>query len=428
MSHTDRKSDAPPGTLRVAGILAEFDGPVALKAAAAGVREAGYTVFEAYSPFPVHGLHAATQRVPGRRRTLLPWLVLGGGIAGGLGALLLQWWTNALDYPYRISGKPLFSLPANIPITFELIILLSALAAFAGGLMLSGLPELFHPLFACARFRRVTTDAFFLAIEASDPQFDETAAAVLLRSLGARQTEVYCQPETQRRLPGVLVAAAVILVPLLLLPPLWIAKVRYARKASPRIHLITDMDFQPKYLPQQSSPVSLFADGRAMRPPVAGTVAVDQPLEADHFLRGETGGKPATTFPVPVTAALMQRGRQRYDIYCATCHGLAGDGDGITSQLAVEREEPKWVRPLSLHNQSVRDQPVGQLFKTVSQGVRTMPGYGSQIPVEDRWAILLYVRALQRTRTATIRDVPQEKRKYLELTGPADAEKPATKP
>lgn len=423
MEPSTPQADSP----RVAGILAEFDGPESLKSGAAGARGAGYTRLEAYSPLPVHGIDAAL----GRRRTVLPWLVLAGGIGGGLGAIGLQWWTNAVDYPYVISGKPLFSLPANIPIAFELIILLSALAAFGGGLALSGLPELFHPLADSARFRRVTTDAFFLAVEADDPKFDETATAELLRSLGAVEVEVYHHPGTRREIPGLVTSGVVVLIALALLPPLWMAQVRYRRKSSPRVHPVLDMDFQPKYLPQQASP--LFADGRSMRPPVEGAVAVDERIDGDHLFAGEVDGQPATAFPLPVTPERMRRGRQRYDVYCATCHGLAGEGDGITSQLAFERGEPKWVRPLSMHNPSVVEQPVGKLFQTITHGVRrtagdttnlTMPPYASQIPAEDRWAIVLYVRALQRSQHAAIEDVPPERRKHLGPTEPKDAQAP----
>jgi mono/diheme cytochrome c family protein len=129
----------------------------------------------------------------------------------------------------------------------------------------------------------------------------------------------------------------------------------------------------------------------------------------------------------------MRRGRQRYDIYCATCHGMAGEGDGITSQLALEREEQGWVRPTALVGQAVRELPVGKLFGTITNGVQrttgektnvTMPPYASQIPVEDRWAIVLYVRALQRSQNATMEDVPPERRKYLESTEPNDAGTP----
>ncbi len=419
MDKTTNNTDSP----QVAGLLAEFDGPKALKAAAAAVREAGYTRFEAYSPFPVHGIDAAM----GRRRTRLPWLVLGGGMAGGIGALLLQWWTNATSYstelqgyPFVISGKPLFSLPASIPVAFELIILLAALAAFVGGLALSGLPEFFHPLFRSAKFRRVSTDAFCLSIEAADPKFDESATAEFLQSVGAGSSEVILQPASQRKLPGLLTGGVAVLMALALLPPLAIATYRYTKKTSPRLHPIADMDAQPNYLPQQASP--LFADGRAMRLPIAGTIAVDQDLDDDHLLLGQINGQPATTFPMPVTPDLMQRGRERYDIFCATCHGLAGDGDGMTSKRAWDREEPKWVRPLSIHIETVRQQPVGQLFQTITKGgSTTMPSYASQIPVRDRWAIVLYLRALQRTRNATLDDIPdeqQEIRKQLEQQMP----------
>ena len=186
------------------------------------------------------------------------------------------------------------------------------------------------------------------------------------------------------------------------------------------------MDFQPKYLPQQYSP--LFEDTRDMRPPVAGTVAFDALLDHEHLLRGEVKGRPAKTFPVPVTLQMMKRGQERFGIFCATCHGLAGDGDGITSQLAFDREEPKWVRPLSLHNSSVIEQPVGQLFAAITNGIRTMPSYRVQIPVEDRWAILLYVRALQRSRNATMKDVLEERRKQLKLVEPIDGKSPNAKP
>jgi len=110
----------------------------------------------------------------------------------------------------------------------------------------------------------------------------------------------------------------------------------------------------------------------------------------------------------------MRRGRQRYDIFCAACHGLAGDGDGLVALSAFERGEPKWVRPLSLHDEAVVEQPVGRLYQTISAGIRTMPSYRSQIPVEDRWAIALYVRALQRSRNASMKDVPEEYRRELE--------------
>jgi mono/diheme cytochrome c family protein len=405
MSTKSEQPETPP----VVGMLAEYAAPGTLKAAAAGLREAGYARYEAYSPFPVHGLYEAMRR----KRTLLPRLVLAGGFAGCLGALLLQWWTNAIDYPYQISGKPPFSLPANIPIAFELLILLGALAAFLGVMVLSNLPWWSDPIFCCEKFRKATTDGFFLAVDAADPRYDAAATAELLCRLGAESVETYLA-EPKQRIPGIITGGIVLLLALALLPPLWIAQVRFERKTKPRLHLILDMDFQPKYLPQQFSP--LFADTRDMRPPVSGTFPVDAPLGKEHLLLGLVGGKPAETFPMPITAAMMQRGRARFNIFCAACHGYAGYGDGPTALLATQREEPKWVPPLSLHNQPIIDQPVGQIFQTIGNGIRTMPSYGVQIPPEDRWAIILYVRALEKSRNAAIEDVPKELRKNLQVS------------
>jgi hypothetical protein len=177
---------AQPSTDRALwGIVAEFGSPDDLTRAAARVRDAGYVRWDAYTPFPVHGLDDAM----GVRPTRLPWIVLGAGITGCLGGILMQWWMNAVDYPIIISGKPFFSLPANIPVAFELTILLSATTAFLGMLVMNALPQFRHPLFANERFRKVTTDAFFIAIEAADPRFDAEETERLLRGAGGTRVE-----------------------------------------------------------------------------------------------------------------------------------------------------------------------------------------------------------------------------------------------
>lgn len=394
-------------TVEVAGLLAEFRSPDALRAAAARVRAQGFTRWDTYSPFPIHGM----ERAMGIRMTPLPWLVLAAGIAGAGAALLLQWATNAWDYPHITSGKPIFSLPANIPIIFELVVLFSALAAFLGTLAINRLPLFSHPVFSVRRFHRVTTDGFFLAIDATDPQFDPAATEEFLRSLGAQHVEVLQHNTAGREFPKAIFWAGAVAAVLAVLPPLLIARARAIKSDKPRIHLIFDMDFQPRYAPQAASP--LFADGRAMRPPVPGTVARGD-LEADsHLYRGISGGGWAKTFPMPVTRSLMERGRERFNIYCSVCHGLVGEGDGMTAKRAIQRGEQKWVPPLSLHTKGVREQSVGQLFNTVTHGVRTMPAYDAQIPVADRWAIVLYIRALQQSQNAGIEDVPEEVRRQL---------------
>ena len=175
---------------RLHGLIAEFDSPAAIMHAAERVRDAGYRWWDCHVPFPVHGLDKAM----GLRPTLLPWLVFGGGATGAIVGLILQWYTNATNmhawfivpvtgYAFPISGKPAWSLPANIPIIFELTILLSALGAFGLMFLINGLPRLYHPLFKSERFLRATDDRFFVAIEARDPKFYRRKTEEFLRSL-----------------------------------------------------------------------------------------------------------------------------------------------------------------------------------------------------------------------------------------------------
>jgi hypothetical protein len=168
------------------GILAEFATPADLYHACERVRDAGFTRWDAHTPFPVHGLAAAM----GLRRSPLPWIVLGMGLMGAALGFVLQWWVHASAYPLVISGKPYFSWPAYVPITFELGVLFGALGAVLGMLGLNQLPMHHHPLFRSKVFERVTDDAFFISIEAWDPRFDPSATRKLLESMGARSVEL----------------------------------------------------------------------------------------------------------------------------------------------------------------------------------------------------------------------------------------------
>jgi hypothetical protein len=168
------------------GILAEFATPADLYHACERVRDAGFTKWDAHTPFPVHGLDKAM----GLRRSPLPWIVLVLGLTGaGLG-MLLQWWVHTRAYPLVISGKPFFAWPAFIPITFEVAILFAALGAVFGMFALNRLPMHHHPLFQSRVFERVTDNAFFISIESWDPRFDASGTRALLESLGARNVEL----------------------------------------------------------------------------------------------------------------------------------------------------------------------------------------------------------------------------------------------
>jgi Alternative complex III, ActD subunit len=170
---------------KVEGFLVEFDTPGGILAAAQKVRDAGFRRWDAHTPFPVHGL----DRAMGLRASLLPWIVMVCGVTGCLTGLGLQWWTNAHNYQFLISGKPFWSIPANIPVTFELTILFSAFGAFLGMLGLNGFPRWNHPVFSSERFRRATQDRFFLSVEAGDPLFDEATTGEFLKGLGGIHVE-----------------------------------------------------------------------------------------------------------------------------------------------------------------------------------------------------------------------------------------------
>ena len=168
------------------GVLAEFATPADLYHACEQVRDAGFTRWDAHTPFPVHGLEKAM----GLPRSPLPWIVLVTGLTGvGLG-FLLQWWVHTRAYPLVISGKPFFAWPAFIPVTFEVGILFGALGAVFGMFALNRLPMHSHPLFQSKIFERVSDDAFFISIESWDPKFDPTATGKLLESIGARRVEL----------------------------------------------------------------------------------------------------------------------------------------------------------------------------------------------------------------------------------------------
>ena len=170
-----------PAQEPVYGLVGEFATPEELLEAARQARSAGYRRLEAYTPFPVHGLVEALDF----HQTHIPLVVLLGGIVGGLGGYFLQYWANVIDYPLNVGGRPLHSWPAFIPVTFELTILIAALAAVFGMLVLNGLPMPYHPLFNVPRFALVARDRFFLCIEARDPKFDRNETRRFLESVAA---------------------------------------------------------------------------------------------------------------------------------------------------------------------------------------------------------------------------------------------------
>ncbi len=179
------------------------------------------------------------------------------------------------------------------------------------------------------------------------------------------------------------------------------------RSEEPPVHLQQNMDFQEKGEAQEAS--AFFADGRVMRLPVDGTVAVGQLRDDDHMYRGlDTTGKFADSLPdaLELDEKLLARGEQRYNIYCQPCHGELGYGDGP----ATRRGGGFAVRPANFHQKKYEPAPLGYIFAVASDGFGTMLGYASQVPTADRWAIAAWVRTLQVSQRAKAEEVPPEAR------------------
>lgn len=172
-------------TPRTWGLIAQYESAADIFTACERVRDAGYQRWDAHTPFAVHNLDKAM----GVKPTVLPWLVLCGGLTGATVAMSFMLWTSVADYPLNIGGKPLWSVPAYIPITFELTVLFSVFACFFGLWFLCRLPQLYHPAFSNKAFERATDDKFFIVIEARDAKFDLAKTKTLLKDTGATLVE-----------------------------------------------------------------------------------------------------------------------------------------------------------------------------------------------------------------------------------------------
>ena len=172
------------------------------------------------------------------------------------------------------------------------------------------------------------------------------------------------------------------------------------------------MSHQPRYDPLESS--DFFEDGMAARPSIAGTVARGELTANPFFDTGKINGQLADGFPMAVTLDVINSGHERYDIYCAACHGRTGDGNGMIPSRGYRR-------PPSFHTQTLRTASTGHLFDVMTNGFGAMPPYASMIPPRDRWAIVAYIRALQLSQQATVDDVPLTARAALSGAPPAPA-------
>lgn len=445
----EKKSSEPKSF----GWIAEYEDEHKLLEAARTVRDSGYTRTDAFTPFPVHGIDEAL----GIKPTVLPWFTFCAGLTGTCTALLMQWWMNAYDYPYIISGKPFASWPAFIPVTFELTVLFSAFMTVFAMLGLNGLPRFSNPVFTNPKFDRATDDRFFLWVDARDKYFNSDKVKGLLAETGAIEVDEVMEDDSPSEVPKRLVIAILTLIAITLIPGTIVLNMRNTKSSKPRWQVFFDMDFQPKRKTQTGT--TIFADGRVQRPPVPGTVArgeldfadpyylgydpevvagidgdagprlvsfqdgsqegaADAPLAAAGGESPESANPAAAAAGEPnyawleqfpegvVSSEMFQLGQNKFNQNCSVCHGLAGYGDGLVSQRATNLAQGYWLQPTSLHDPRVVAQPVGRIYYTVTHGKGKMGSYAASLTPKERWAVVLYVRGLQRSQNASESDVP----------------------
>ncbi|MCU7497743.1 MAG: quinol:electron acceptor oxidoreductase subunit ActD [Bacteroidota bacterium] len=370
-------------------VTALFDTPGEILHAAGEVRKAGYTKYDVNTPYPVHGMDKAMKLKP----STLSYVALVLGLTGTFSALFFMWWVSAINYPLVIGGKPYFSLPAFIPITFEVTVLLASIGTVVAMLFIYfKLPNNSYPLHDTEYMRSVSSDKFGIVILSKDPLFDEDKIVSLFKELKSGNiTSVYYDAEeislTHRVFePKFLSFLAVVFIFTSLMT---YASLNYILYWQP----FNWMWFQNKVIPQSKS--TYFSDGFGMRMPVEGTVArgfVPYPYKGN-----QAAASKYLINPLVPSKEVLAKGQDKFNTFCSPCHGYFGKGDS--------RLRGQFPAPPSLQSEKVRNYKDGDIYHIITEGQNIMPSYAKQITREERWAVIHYLRALQRSQNAKESDV-----------------------
>ncbi len=370
-------------------LTALFDTADEIVEAAHTTAAAGYGKFDVHTPYPVHGMDRAMRL----RTSRVGLFALAFGIFGALSAIGLMTWITAVDYPLVIGGKPFWSWPAFVPISFELTVLsASVLSTIAMIVIYFRMPNNSHPLHGTPYMAAVSSEKFGLTIEAADPSFDEVRVREFLRKAGGKHiTPVYFTVDDaptksklfDRKFLGVLAVTALV-----------VSAGTYVTLNKLLYIVPFDWMMQQGKLKAQM-PSDIFRDGIGMRTPVEGTVA-------RGFLPYPYKGKPEEAAknlvnPLLPTAAVIDRGKERFLTFCSPCHGNFGTGES--------RLQGQFPIPPTLHSDKVVNWPDGAIYHVITEGQNVMPSYAAQIARDDRWAIIDYIRVLQRAHRAKEADL-----------------------
>lgn len=372
---------------KIFSVAALFDTPDEITRAVKETYSAGYTKYDVNTPYPVHGLEKAMKLKP----SLLGLITFIIGVGGATFAILFMSWVTIVDYPLVIGGKPFFSWPAFVPITFEVTVLSASVGTVVAMIALFfRFPHNSHPLHDTNYMKKVSSDKFGINIVAIDPLFDVDKIKEFFGRIGGKEIEViYNEPFPKdikmfdKRFIGALVLVAIVTAGASYLV---LNKLLY-------IQPFSWMSEQDKGLPQTKSEV--FSDGFTMRQPVEGTVA-------RNFIPYEYKGLKDSAVinlsnPLPNSKQVLATGKARFDTYCSPCHGYFGKGD--------TRLRDQFPKPPTLHSDKVRNWTDGNIYHVITNGQNIMPSYEKQISRDDRWAIVHYIRVLQRSQNAKDSDL-----------------------
>ncbi|HET56257.1 MAG TPA: DUF3341 domain-containing protein [Ignavibacteria bacterium] len=370
-------------------ITAIFNTPDEIIKAAEKTAENGYKKFDVNTPYPIHGMPNAMKL----GRSKLGFAALVFGLSGILAALLMTFWMSAIDYPIIIGGKPYFAFPKYVPIIFEVTVLAASIGTVVTMLFFFfKFPNNSHPLHDSDYMKKVSTEKYGIYIQADDVLFNAEEIKKFLNELGAAEVgEIYWDDDEVSTSPKILEPK---FLGFLAVTAIIISGTTYfgLNKLMFMVPFNWMME-QDKALPQETS--NIFADGFAMRMPVEGTISRGT-IPYPYYGKPELAEKLMIN-PLDYSEENLALGKKKYDVFCSPCHGYFGEGD---SKLRGQ-----YPNPPSIHSEKVRLWSDGRIYHVIAEGQNVMPSYSTQMTREEKWATILYIRALQRALNAKESDL-----------------------
>lgn len=366
-------------------LAALFNKPDEIINAAKKTTQAGYKKFDVNTPYPMHGM----DRAMGMGQSKVGFVTLFFGLFGATFIFLFMWWSYAVSFNIVVGGKPFLAFPAFIPITFETTVLFAAISTAVGMIAVYfKLPNNSHPLHDTNYMKAVSGDKYGLVIEAEDEKFDETEVTGFLKKLGAISIEkIYFPEEEKYKMFDLKFLVFIALVAIVTCGATY-----YTLNKLMYMLPFNWMEYQDKLSAQEVS--DIWTNHEGMRPPVDGTVArgyIPYPYE------GEMNPTQVLTNPTIPTRKVLNLGKRKFLTFCSPCHGNFADGNS--------RLQGQFPNGPTLHSDKIINYPDGMIYHIMTDGQNAMPSYARQVTRNERWAIVDYIRVLQRAQNAKDSDL-----------------------